>query len=89
MKISDEFKIRDIAGERTVIMQGRHGADMTRIVALNDTAEWLARSLRGREFTVEEAAALLTARYDVEPARASLDAERWVRALADCGLIEM
>ena len=31
MKISEKFKVREMAGEHVIIMPGRVGADMTRI----------------------------------------------------------
>ena len=82
MKISEKFKVREMAGEHVIIMPGRVGADMTRILALNDS------SLRGRDFTTEEAAGLLTERYEVDEATALRDAQAWTGKLAECGVLE-
>ena len=38
MKIKQGCKLREIAGENVVIMQGRQGADFTQIITLNDSA---------------------------------------------------
>ena len=38
MKISEKFKVREMAGEHVIIMPGRGGADMPRILALNDSS---------------------------------------------------
>ena len=38
MRIKQGCKVREIAGENVVIMQGQHGADFTRIFTLNDSA---------------------------------------------------
>ena len=35
MKIREEYKVREMAGEHVVIMQGRLGVDMTKIISLN------------------------------------------------------
>ena len=32
MKIREEYKVREMAGEHVVIMQGRLGVDMTKII---------------------------------------------------------
>ena len=40
------------------------------------------------EKEVEDAARLLTERYDVTPQRARLDAEAWIRRLETCGIVE-
>ena len=75
MKISEKFKVREMAGEHVIIMPGRVGADMTRILALNDSSLYLWETLRGRDFTTEEAAGLLTERYEVDEATALRDAQ--------------
>lgn len=88
MKISEKFKVREMAGEHVIIMPGRYGADMTRILALNDSSLYLWEALRGREFTTGEAAGLLTEQYEVDAATAQRDAEAWVARLAECGVLE-
>lgn len=88
MKISEKFKVREMAGEHVIIMPGRVGADMTRILALNDSSLYLWETLRGRDFTTEEAAGLLTERYEVDEATALRDAQTWAGKLAECGVLE-
>ena len=52
MKIKQEYKVREIAGENVVIMQGRQGADLTQIVTLNAVAFGRTDSFyRHRAFT--------------------------------------
>ena len=38
MKISSKFKVRSIVGENVIIKQGKFGADMTKIISLNETS---------------------------------------------------
>ena len=40
MKIREEYKVREMAGEHVVIMQGRLGVDMTKIISLNVPADF-------------------------------------------------
>lgn len=89
MKIKEGYKIRQIAGENVVVMQGTLGADMTRIISLNDSGAWLWRELSGKDFSVEDVAELLCCRYDVEPATAMEDASRWTETLKECKAIEL
>lgn len=89
MKIREEYKVREMAGEHVIVMPGRGGAaDMTRIVSLNPSSMYLWEALRGREFTVSDAARLLTERYQVEDETARRDAGRWIESLAECGIVE-
>lgn len=88
MKIKQEYKVREIAGENVVIMQGRQGADLTQIVTLNASALVLWNALSQREFTVDDAAGVLEQNFEVEPDVALRDATAWVERMAKCGLIE-
>lgn len=88
MRLKRECKVREMAGEHVVIMQGRHGVDMTRVISLNATSLYLWESLEGREFEVEDVARLLTDRYEVDASTALRDAVHWVEKLKTCELIE-
>ena len=81
MKIDSKVKVRDIAGEKVVIMQGRLGADLTRIIQLNGSSQWLLEQLAEREFEVADVVELLTSRYDVDEQTATADAAKWVEQL--------
>ena len=88
MKINPKYKVRNVAGEKMIIQQGTFGADMTKIISLNESAELLFNTLAGSEFGVEEAAAVLTDNYDIDQQTALNDAQKWIDALANCGIIE-
>ena len=88
MRIKQEYKVRNIAGENVVIMQGHHGADLTRIISLNDSAHLLWETLSGKDFSVEDAAEVLVQNYEVEAATAAGDTQKWIDKLAECQLLE-
>ena len=88
MKILQGLKIREMAGEHVVILQGRYGADMTRVITLNDSACVLLNELQDKEFEVEDAAALLVARYGIDADTARHDAAAWAEKLRSAGLIQ-
>jgi len=87
MKIDDKYKIRSIAGENLIIMQGKGAADMTKVVSLNETSVWLFEQLAGRGFETADVAAKLVERYGIDRATADRDAGAWVDKLASCGVI--
>ena len=87
-KIKQQYKVREMAGEHVVIMQGKHGADMTRIISLNESALYLWNEVYGRDFLVEEVANMLVERYGIDHVVASEDAKSWVDKLDHCGLLE-
>ena len=88
MRIKQEYKVREIAGESVVIMQGKQGADLTQIITLNDSALMLWNALQGKDFEASDAAEVLMQNYEVEAEVALRDAMAWVERLSECGLIE-
>jgi hypothetical protein len=88
MKIKQQYKVREMAGEHVVIMQGSYGADMTRIISLNESALYLWNALADREFSVADVANLLAEYYGIDDAIAERDAARWVERLEEWALVE-
>ena len=87
MKFKEGYKVRSMAGENVVIMQGTAGSDMTRIISLNDSSLLLWNELQGKEFEVADVANILVETYNIDLAVAENDAKAWVEKLAECGLI--
>ena len=87
MKFREGFKVRSMAGENIVIMQGTAGSDMTRIISLNDSSLLLWNELQGKEFEVADVANILVENYGIDTATAERDAKAWVEKLAECGLV--
>lgn len=78
MRINGKMKIRNVAGENIVIMPSDDAADMTKVVALNESSLLLYNQLKGREFAIDDAVQLLLDNYDVDEATARKDAEAWL-----------
>lgn len=87
MKFKEGYKVRSMAGENVVIMQGTAGSDMTRIISLNDSSLLLWNELQGKEFEVADVSAILVENYGIDTEIAERDAKAWVEKLHECGLI--
>lgn len=87
MKINERMKVRNVAGENIVIMQGVEGTDMTRVVALNESALLLYNALTGHEFEVKDVVRLLIDEYEVDEEAARKDAEAWVADMKKNNLV--
>ena len=87
MRFKEGYKVRSMAGENVVIMQGTAGSDMTRIISLNDSSLLLWNALQGKEFEVADVATLLVDEYEIDLETATADAQAWVAKLSECGLI--
>ena len=88
MKIKQEYKLREVAGETIIVNQGTVGVDMTRIISLNSSAKLLYQQLVGKDFTLEDAAQVLIDTYGIDQERAMEDAAKWMDALSNCKILE-
>lgn len=89
MKIKTGYKVRTIAGENVLVVQGTTGIDLTRVIVLNDTAAWLFNRMKDTSFTQEEVAKVMTDRYEVDLPTALGDAQKWIDNLSVNGVIDV
>ena len=87
MRINDKMKLRNVAGENIILMQNADGTDMTRVVALNESALLLYNRLMGREFELDDVVHALVDEYEVSEADARKDAEAWVAEMKKNALV--
>lgn len=88
MRIKQGYKVRELAGENVVIMQGRRGADMTRVISLNNSSLLLWNNLLDVDFSADDVKRILLENYDVDEAVAAADAQAWVEKMQQSGLVE-
>jgi len=89
MRLKLNYKVREIAGEKMVVMQGKDGVDLTKVILLNNSAEWLWNSLQGKDFSLDSAAQLLEERYTIGKEQSETDAGKWIDSMVKVGLIEI
>ena len=87
MKINPIYKVRKVAGENIILLQGKTNGDMTRVVAFNESALLMWDSLQGKDFTLDDAVAVLLENYEVEESVARADAGKWVEKIRENGLL--
>ena len=87
MKLKTNYKVRKIAGESVIVRMGTQSVNMTSIISLNSTSEWLWEQLADEEFDAEKVADLLTAEYEVSHDVALLDAAKWIDMLRKAELV--
>lgn len=78
MRFDERKKVRKVAGENIVIMQADGAVDMTKVVALNESAMAVYEHLSGSDFVVADVVKVLTDEYDVDESTALRDAEALV-----------
>jgi hypothetical protein len=87
MKLKPNLTIRGIAGEKMLVINGAAGVDLTKVVMLNNAAEFLWNSLQGKDFQNECAEDLLISKYGITKEQAKTDAEAWIKSMIKAGLI--
>ena len=87
MRINPIYKVRDVAGEHVLLLQGKNGGDMTRVVAFNDSALLLWNSLSNKDFEKEDAISVLLDNYEVDRTVAEADVDKWIVTLQECNLL--
>ena len=86
MKLSEEFRIREVGGKN--IVYGSRTADgLQQVICLSNSTDWLLRQLAGREFTLEEAVSMVCSRYEVDSETAMRDISSVLDVLAANGLL--
>ena len=86
MKINPQYQVRDMAGEHVIVLPGRLGVDMTRVISLNESSLYLWEKLHDTDFTAEEAAQALVEHYEIDLDTARRDAGVWCKKLQGNGL---
>jgi hypothetical protein len=88
MRIKEKLKIREIAGEKIVILERDQQVEFTRVMVLNKTSEWLWNQLCGTEFDAGQVAGLLRSKYNVDESVALSDSLKWIETLKKNDIID-
>ena len=88
MRIKDGFILRTICGENVVVGEGLAQVNFNKLLSLNASAAWLWEQVKGKDFTVEDLAALLQEKYDVSADVALADSQRLADSWKEQGVAE-
>ena len=88
MKINKNHKLRDLAGEKIIFVQGTKDKELSKVMTLNETSVFLWENLYEKDFSEDDVMNLLVENYEVNPDTAQNDAKAWVEKLKSYGVIE-
>lgn len=77
-----------MCGENIVAGEGLQHINFNKLLSLNESAAYLWQELTGKEFTLDEMAELLVARYGIDKQLAMTDSERLINTWAEIGVLE-
>ena len=88
MRIKTGFRLRTLGREFIITPEAETNINFNKMISLNSSAAYLWQSAEGKDFTVEDLAALLVDRYGIDMELALKDsaniASKWVEA----GIVE-
>lgn len=88
MRIKDGFVLRQMCGENIVAGEGLQHINFNKLLSLNESAAYLWKELVDKEFTQEEMAELLIARYGIDKQLAMTDSEKLMQSWVEIGVAE-
>ena len=88
MKIKKGFTLRSVMGQNIILAEGTNADTYNKIITLNDSATTLWKALQGKNFTPQDAANILVAKYSIDPAQALSDSEYILSKMQSKGLLE-
>ena len=86
MRVSNDYIMRQIAGEFLLVPTGAAAAKFNGLITMNDVGRFIFQTL-AEEHTVCEVAALITKEYDVDENTAIADTEEFVQQLRQIGAL--
>ena len=87
MKRKDNFVMRNVGGEYLLVPLGAQVMDMNAIITLNVTSSYIW-SLLDQDRSIDELAAAVAERFEVNPARARADIQKFLEEIADLGMLQ-
>ena len=88
MRTKEGFILREMCGENIVTAEGIEHINFNKLISLNSSAAYLWENLIGKEFSVEDMAALLVEQYDIDMELALKDSESLSKAWMEAGVTE-
>ena len=86
MKVSEDFMMREIAGEHILVPVGAAAAKFNGLITMNEVGKYIVEQL-AEEHTVQELVEKITAEYDVTAQTALTDAEAFLDQLREVGAL--
>ena len=87
MKRKDDFIMQNVGGEYLLVPLGAQVMDMNAIITLNVTSSYIW-SLLDQDRSVDEITTAVAERFEVDPAHARADIQKFLAEIADMGLLQ-
>ncbi len=87
MKTKKGFILRSLGNEFILVAEGLEAADANHMVSMNESAAYLWRSVKGKDFDADTLADLLLEEYDITREVAEKDVASLIQTWRDAGVV--
>ena len=88
MKINPKFKLRNLAGESVLFLQGEVDGKNSKLMTFNEASVLLWNNFCNKDFETEEVENFILSEYEIDEQTARKDAEEWVDVLRKNGVLD-
>lgn len=87
MRISNQYILREIAGEFIIVPTGQEAQQFQGLISVNETGAFLWKALQESSKTIEELVQELCESYEVEYSQAIKDVETFIELVNEKGML--
>lgn len=88
MRISEEFILRDIAGDYIIVPTGAEAMKFQGLITVNEVGAFLWTELQKKDLSEEELIAVLLKEYDVDQEIATKDVNEFLAIVRNRGMLK-
>lgn len=88
MHISDEFILRNIAGDLIIVPTGKEAMNFQGLITVNQVGAFLWTELQNKHLSQEELIASLLEEYEVDPETAKEDVGEFLELVRSRGMLQ-
>lgn len=88
MRISDEFILRNIAGDFIIVPTGKEAMNFQGLITVNEVGAFLWAALQKNNLSKKELTAALLKEYDADPETAEKDVDEFLEIVRKKGMLQ-
>lgn len=88
MRISDEFILRNIAGDFIIVPTGKEAMNFQGLITVNEVGSFLWAALQKKDLSEKELVETLLEEYEVDPETAEKDVKEFLDIVRSKGMLQ-
>ena len=88
MRINSRYKLRNLAGESVLFLQGEVDGETSKLMTFNEASVLLWNNFCNKDFETEDVVNFILSEYEIDEQTARKDAQEWVEVLRNNGVLD-